>query len=424
MSDINKIQTKLSNLPDFEDLNRTLSSYYEVDSEVLQDNLTNTFNLTNFDFINLRFVNAFINAQASLYSNSFTRQLDYENQIDIDILNNALMESERYYHLFKRSAIFIDYNVDNTNYDYIRALDPTIYFVDVDTNNVYLKDGNDVLLFESVSKTKVNIYSKTIGFQQEISYYDITKSIEDNGYTYQSNLDNMPIIEVSYNRIPVALKSQLITLEENQINSISWGLFNANPKLLMQSTLETGMKPADLMPLFEQYGKTNKMVLLGQGDKLNVFDTGDITVLKDLLLVYKDIVVQKALTLGVDKNSLIASDKVESGESKKVGLSYINNIRKNYMFTFKIFDRKVIDLMEKMKYKISNYGGIVYNDIEIVRTKEDSIVYANEMYNSGYWTFEDSYAYIHQISVELASEEIKSKGLTPSNNYFLNDNDK
>ena len=423
MNDINKIQTKLSNIPDFEDLNRTLSSYYEVDSEVLQDNLTNTFNLTNFDFINLRFVNAFINAQASLYSNSFTRQLDYENQIDIDILNNALMESERYYHLFKRSAIFIDYNVDNTNYDYIRALDPTIYFVDVDTNNVYLKDGNDVLLFESVSKTKVNIYSKTIGFQQEISYYDITKSIEDNGYTYQSNLDNMPIIEVSYNRIPVALKSQLITLEENQINSISWGLFNANPKLLMQSTLETGKKPLDLIPLFEQYGKTNKMVLLGQGDKLNVFDTGDITVLKDLLLVYKDIVVQKALTLGVDKNSLIASDKVESGESKKVGLSYINNIRKNYMFTFKIFDRKVIDLMEKMKYKISNYNGIVFSDIEIVRTKEDSIIYANEMYNSGYWTFEESYAYIHQISVELAYEEIKSKGLTPSNNYFL-DNDK
>jgi len=410
-------QNKL-NLPNYEDLNRTLAAYFEVDGDTLQENLVNAFNLDEFEYINLRFLSSFINNQANLYSNTFHRTLDYEEQIDIDLLNNALQEAERYFHLFKRSAIFIDFKVEN-DYNYIRALDPTIYFIDKRTGNVFLDDGNHILLFEKLSTGVLVYFRENTGFQKFLGQYDTSKSIEENGFISTNKfLEVMPIVEWSYSRIPFAVKSQLVSLEENQITSISWGLYNANPKLLMQTVITSDMKITELSELFKAYGKVNKVVTLGSQDSMNVYDTGNISVLKDLLGVYKDIVTQKALTLGVDKNSIIVNDKVESGESKKVSLSYINSIRKNFMFSAKIFDRKVLYVMIKQLYKVSNYKGIVFEDIEIVRSKEDKISYANSMQEGGYWTFPEAYAYVHQISVDKAISDIKEKKLTPKNNFF------
>ena len=409
-------------LPDFTDLKRTLDAYYEIDRDALELVIEEKYETTSgkIMMLPLRFFKTFINEQASLFSNTFVR--DASGDFNEAELNQALMECERYFFMFKKSALYFSITedselVDDNEIIHYKALDPTIYFRDARTGYYWLKtDFHEVVMYipnEDKSYTKYKYIGEDgltifddVDFGEVLGNFDYKKDLTQQYYTMVEDIDYLPILELSDNRVLVASGNGLVDIQENYIKSASWGLFNADPKLLTQVAITTDMSNEEAKANFANLGHTTKIIKLGLTDQASVFDTGDIKVLVDLMKQYSAILEQEALVNGVDKNAIVNNNKMVSGESKKVELNYINKFRRNYFIIFANFEKLLFKNIEKLISGIS-YNGIKFLDIDLAPDPMQKVLLASEMQLKQYFNFIEAFAYVRSLTVEEAIEEIK-----------------
>jgi len=406
--------SQLKNLPNLRQLEDTLSSFLEVDGKTIQSKLNVQYPGINIDFFGVRFFRSFINQQASLFSQPFDRGLQVDTLLS-DVLTKAEQEAERYLHIFKKAAIFIDYESDDI-YESVTAIDPTLYFHDIESGSFFMADGDKTLFFNQLVCGYVELYTKDEKFSSALFAYDTDINIEEQGYESTELLKVMPLVEWSYDRILTAQANELVPLERNYIISVSWGIYNSNPKLVQHVVLSTEQSAVQVKEeLLPNFGKKSRVTVIGTTDEFNVFDTGNINVMTDLMKVYSALITQRALQLGVDKNSIVVEEKVESGEAKKVALGYVNTVRNQFIFGAKILDRKVVETMEVMGYNVSDYTGISFRPLAVVPSADDNLVYAKNMMETGFWSFEQGLSYVLDISIDDAEDQINDLGLEPYN---------
>jgi hypothetical protein len=465
---------KINNLPDFAALGVTLKSYFGTDSAILKGIIEERYSVTSSEIpmLPLRFLNRFINEKASLFSNTFERILsdtaDNDNKFSLDELTLAEMWAERYMHLFKQAALQVSFDGEKINF---LALDPTMFFYDkyadmwflkVSEDIVYLykketsvhkvgtlsddedlnKDDSNIvgeyltssvaLLTPSPNKSKVIVYKCNTGelnstleysngtlktgadFATVLENFEYDRDLAQNGFVATGEtLQDFPFVLWNYYRIDSATPNDLADLQTNYISSLSWGLFNVDPKLLTQIVVKSGESESKIRSSLKKFGRTTAIVKLGINDTVDVFDIGDISVLRDLFKTYSEILEQRALQEGVDKNAVVSQLKMESGEAKKVELGYINKARNEFKVPARLFEKQIMEILNKMFGISISYNGIIFRDIEIAPDPLQDIEYANAMLKSKYWTFPQSYAYINKMSVEKAEELIKKEGIEP-----------
>jgi len=246
----NKIS--IENIPNYTELKLCLRGYFNTDTEDINNLINQTYETLQNEIamLPLRFFSRFIDEKASLFSNSFERQIKYDtitdNEFDLDELTVAEMYAERYYHLFKKSAIKIDFDGKQAKF---LALDPTMYFYDeihkvwyikvsdtetkayvletvrADVEITQIKQGNtelstneksDLMDKNTVAKTDI---SKPEAFTKvEQNTYD-AKNSADTGYiSYNatSNLlpqDTIKVVKVYKNIEPMNFEMQLETMD-------------------------------------------------------------------------------------------------------------------------------------------------------------------------------------------------------------------
>ena len=478
----------IANVPNFKELSDALNAYYSTDKELIEDNISELYSSLSgqIPMLPLRFFHRFINEKASLFSNSFERQLKFKAEgieFDQDEMTLAEMYTERYHHLFQASATQV--NFDGSKVSFI-ALDATMYFHDVpndvwylrvsdgttyvyvkqdfkytaqgdlvaysteltpeqkgdnldrsvvhnatfnaddatqnqgitiDTNyNDYIGNTTDALLNKKVSKVVVYTTTKPTTMENLLNEMDYSKTMEENGLVTipgTDTLDDFPFVEWRSHRIKRAIPHELAKLQRDYITMLSWGFFNVSPKLLNQLIVKSGMSNDKLQEVLRNVGSSTSALKLELLDDIEVFDTGDINVLKDLFTIYSTILEQAALHEGVDKNSIVAQMRIESGEAKKVELGYINKARNNFKVPARLYERGIVNILKNV-YKLEiEYNGIVFHDLALASDPVNDLEYATAMYVNHYWTYPQSYAYVNKVTVEVAETLIEELGLTP-----------
>lgn len=475
-------------VPDFTELSEALNAYYSTDKELIEDNISALYSSLSgqIPMLPLRFFHRFINEKASLFSNSFERQLKFRAEgieFDQDELTLAEMYTERYHHLFQASATQV--NFDGEKVSFI-ALDATMYFHDVpndvwylrvtnnktyvyikqdfkytaqgdlvsydtnltpeqmgenldrsvalnttfnsddatqnqgmeyDTNyNDYIGNTTNALLNKKVTKVIVYETVKPTTMENLLDSMDYSKTMEENGLVVAEDtapLDGFPFVEWRSHRIKRAIPHELAKLQRDYITMLSWGFFNVSPKLLNQIIVKSGMNNEKLKEVLSNLGSSTSALKLELLDEIEVFDTGDITVLKDLFAIYSTILEQAALHEGVDKNAIVAQMRIESGEAKKVELGYINKARNNFKVPARLYEREIVNILKNV-YKLDiEYNGIVFHDLALASDPVSDLEYATAMYVNHFWTYPQSYAYVNKVTVEVAETLIEELGLTP-----------
>jgi len=412
---------ELKNLPKYEQLKIALKSYLAIDKARLGAIIIAAYkSIGQIETLPMRFVTSFIDQQASLFSGKIARQISgQEDIIDLDVLTDAESEAESYFHLFKKAAMFVYFDKDKDEDDNeisFQALDSTVYFNAYKQNKswYYQKEDLVTVRYTENEDKSISVYKKTgktlesvlTGDGSDIVFHDSEQWL-DAGI----EVDVMPFVEWSYKRIETAVYNDLVDLEQNYIKVVSWGIYNLEPKLLSQIAVESGMSKEELKGVLTDLGRTTKALNLGLNDKLLYVDLGDAKVLEQALTSYEKLLTQRALSLGVDKNAVIPSAKVESGTAKMIELEYINEKRNKYKLGAKIFEKEIMKIVEKMTEKSFNYGGIVFFDKTVAPTKEEVRVYADAMKGSKYWSDIQAYAFVHQLDEVQAKKKMLEHGL-------------
>ncbi len=240
------------------------------------------------------------------------------------------------------------------------------------------------------------------------SYVDLKTYEDGDKYRLIGEMQVMPFIERSKYRQLKALPNTLVKMEKSFIEVISWGWHNVKPKLLTQTGLTTQRKIEEVKKNMAGYGKTGKIIVMGQDEKLALFDMGDITVLKDAFIIKTDILSEKALEMGVSKSSIIPEKNAdESGVHAEIELEEINSVRKKKFAEARNFDRKLVALMEEMSGQDFNYEGIKFLPLEKKSDPIKDIEYANQMEVSSFFTQAEAYAYVRQITLDEAEKKIE-----------------
>jgi len=376
-------------LPNYKALQDTLDAYYENDTLGLTQMVVEKYEATSGKLLTvpLRFFRTFINEQASLYSNTFTRVAGGEfNQ---DALNQSLMDMERY----------------DTRTGY--------YWYQEDINQVvlYRTEGDQVKKYRYVGDSTVQeiaLEFRTLVLEEVLSAFNYHEDLTTQFYIFDQDLDYLPILEITQPRVRTATGNDLVTLQENYIASMSWGLFNADPKLLSQMVLNTSIGNEEAKKNFANLGLTTKAIKLQVMDTVQFMDTGDIKVLDDLITIYGKLLEQQALQKGVDKNSIINNNKMVSGESKKVELNYINKYRRNFFIQFMNFEKRLFEHIISLANGIS-YEGVQFMDIDLAPDPMEQVLLAAEMQDRKFLTFAEAFAMVRNITVEEAEQEVKER---------------
>jgi len=272
--------------------------------------------------------------------------------------------------------------------------------------NIQIKP-NELTLKNKNKNKNIKIFLIEQKLEDAVKSYVDLKTCEDK-YKPLGEMQVMPFIERSKYRQLKALPNTLVKMEKSFIEVISWGWHNVKPKLLTQTGLTTQRKVEEVAKAMKGYGKTGKVILMGQDEKLSLFDMGDISVLKDAFIIKTEILSEKALEMGVSKSSIIPQkNENESGEHAKVELEEINSIRTKKFAEARNFDRKLVALMEEMSGQDFNYEGIKFLPLEKKSDPIADIDYADKMVTSDYFTDAEAYAYVRQVTVEEAEGKIK-----------------
>jgi len=317
---------------------------------------------------------------------------------------------------------------DNTKQPIFKVLSPLDYWHEKEYWLVSNDDG--CILYKGINADNQGIqevYSSDTPYTQAIYAFDTTKD----GYGINAipneeyKLPFIPIVEWRNNDTNKAIISSVVTLERSYINQLAWGLYNSDAKLLNQLILKTDMTLDETKKtVANDYGKTTKVVKLGVGDEFGIFETGDISVLIDIMKTYKELIEQMALSKGVDVTAVVRYSQPLSGESKRWDLGYINRIRNDYKQPARIFDKKVFNLL-KFNWGIDcGWENIVFPDLDLVNDKRSDAEYASFMRTEGYWTGAEALAYVRKVDVEVAQEFMELNNLIPKVGQIVFDDEK
>jgi len=409
-------------IPRWGDLDTTMLAFLQEDGDTLQNMLNTKFKATSdtMKYAPLRFFRGFVTQKASLFNHDKDRKAD-SDLINFDSLDAQESYAEQYLHCLRRSAMIIK-KVDNVIE--FEALDATQYFH-------YVQDDRELWfiatapghtsIYTTEGETNIVLGAVNLPLSKAVESYDLDKAFDEQYqynkqlkfYTEPTELPMFPFVEWSYHRTNKAMGNELVSLEQVRITSLSWGIYNADPKLLMNIVLKTGSPNEEIKKVVKTFGRTTRVTKLGIGDDLSIFDTGDIKVLVDLQKTYNEMIVQQAVAWGVDKNAIVPSDKVESGEAKKVSLNYINDARKEHIGSAQAFDRAIFNVLKEVYNIDTNYQGISFRDLKLVIDKDTELNYAIKMRDEGFFTPEEAYAYVRKVTQEEAEERVQeTEGIT------------
>jgi len=383
------------------------------------------------------FLRAFIYNQASLYTNDFKRSILFKNQegepdfLDIDQFNDELTEVERLFHLFRRAGawIYTDTQLYGTTKIKLQALSPTEYYYATEGDNAYffLKvDNSNTLLYIANKETRVLqngvIYEIAKDLPNAVMGYDLNiEPIEQYGNLEAdepivveavSEVSTLPFVEIVMRGNEKAEENQLLELQDYYIKSISWGLYTAESKLIHTVVVGTNMDNEELQQNFANFGKSDKIIKVKVGDNLNIFDTGNIDVLMNVVKIFRELVSQKALQAGVDVGAILPQDtKVESGEARAMRMSYRNDIRKQFFHSFKAFEQELWDIIGVTFGVDVTFLNIEFKLLQPTENQADKLDYAIKMRDNGFFNQVDAYAYLFGMSYDEAEGQMQAKGL-------------
>ena len=356
------IERRNSKIPNFYDLgygnisidqislNTCMSCYFEKDIDDIISFMSVKFsNSYKIPFIPTRFFKNFIDGQSNLYINKFERVIGGRDVslIDFDEFNYSMEWVEKYFHILRQSILYIK--------------SPT-EFIPIDASNYRELDKNDYLIMSEDSYYRVN----STGVYQRL----YVENIDDN-YNFEDVLlysinGVCPIIKLCEFGVSEPQINTLVSLEYNTIADISWGVYNATPKLLTQALMKSDETLDKSNDVAGGFGRTSKMLKVGSGEDITTIDMGDLRNLIDIQSVYDSIIVQQAIRRGIDSYSVSLNPlaTVSSGESKKVELSYVNQYRKKYFRMFNKFEKQVFDTISKLFNLNLEFKKIEFYDIE------------------------------------------------------------
>jgi len=243
-----------------------------------------------------------------------------------------------------------------------QSFDPSEY-LEISKSIVLVQSGDDVIKFE-VGKSLTVCKDKDVSdFQGQYDESDFSayEGEEFNDYV----LETLPFVFIKPKRIAVPFLNPLVNIEKEFICAVSWGMYNANPKMLSQVSVGTDESKDKARQALKSFGKTFKLLTLGTNDKLGVVDMGDLKNLLDLFQSWKIIIEQRALMNGVDKNAVFVQGEMISGEAKKVEMIYINEVRKDNFSLFKKYEQDFAKKMTEMFGKQIIITDIIFEDIAL-----------------------------------------------------------
>lgn len=312
-----------------DELIKNISAYKQTDQTDIYDYVCTKYDSKGkISPIYQRFFKNFINSKANCYKNYFERVVSGNDiaLIDWDALNLAFETAERYMHISNESIIYVKSLNEFIVYDasqYKQVGDN--YYITTDKGSFVIKsDGVYQLTNQKIDNSEQSNYVEELLYQTPIS----------------------PIIKFSVG-IPVQFNS-LVQLEWDFIADLSWGVYNAGPKLLSQYIVSSDEDADKLKQSVGNLGRTTKVVKTSVNDKISMIETGDLNNLKDLVGVYNDLVKQAAVSQGVDKNGVNLMTFFESGIAKIVELSYVNDKRKEYFRIYKMAEKKMYEVLSRL----------------------------------------------------------------------------
>lgn len=323
-----KVETLNVGLQDLT-LSSCMAAYYNRDIEYLLDYISTKFtNSFNIPLIPSRFFTNFIDSQANCYTNKFERVISGQDVslIDFDELNYSLEDCERFMHVLKQSILYIK--------------SPT-EFQPIDGSNYVEIAPNDYLITTTDGKMRINstgVYSRTTDLNgQEV---DIL---------LHSTNGVCPIVKFSERGVTKPQVNILVALEYNVIADISFGVYNAAPKLLTQAVAKSDQPDDVVREGTRNFGRTTMMLKVGSEEDIVTIDMGDLKNLIDIQTIYDNIVKQTAIRLGIDSYSVsIAQKDITSGFSKLVELGYVNQYRKKYFRVYNKCEKQIFEILKQM----------------------------------------------------------------------------
>lgn len=312
-----------------DELIRNIEAYKQLDATEIYDYVCTKYDSKGkISPIYQRFFKNFINSKANCYKNYFERVVsgDDISLIDWDALNLAFETAERYMHVSNESIIYVKSLSEFVVYDasqYRQINDD--YYITTEKGSFVIKPNG---VYQNTTQKADN--SEQSNYMQQL--------------LYQTPVS--PIIKFSVG-IPVQFNS-LVQLEWDFIADLSWGVYNAGPKLLSQYIVASDEDEDKLKKATGNLGRTTKIMKTAMNDKISMIETGDLNNLKDLVGIYNDLVKQAAVSQGVDKNGVNLMTFFESGIAKIVELSYVNDKRKEYFRIYKMAEKKMYEVLSKL----------------------------------------------------------------------------
>lgn len=322
-----------------------IQAYLKTNNDYIKGKMAERFKDSNkITLKKQRFFKGFIDGMSTLYTKPFDRFTTMPEDIQ-SLLNEAMIDAEKYHNISRESLIYI------RSKDDFKAMDPSEYVLFPNESNyniVFIQSGETIYKFEAgkpVTQKQCKLDEcQSYDPKNEKDWKEIEEPINDeNGEPIDMSIKELPFIVIKHPRLEEPQFNDLVELEADRIIDISWGFYNAAPKLLTQTFIKSAKSKGEVAEMVgDDLGRRSNTVAMGQGDEIGTIDLGDLTNLKDILDAWKFLIADEALMYGVDKNKVIASNEPISGESKKVELNYINEVRDSNAPIFKKAEKNFV----------------------------------------------------------------------------------
>lgn len=331
-------------------LDTCMACYFEKDINSVMTFMNLKFvNAFKISYMPIRFFRNFIDSQSNLYTNKFERYITGKDigLIDFDEFNYSMEWIEKYYHILRESILYIE---------------STDKFTSIDASNYRELDVDDYLIRSDKTYYRVN----TTGVYERNYIKNVDNSFGFEDILLHETNGICPIVKFREYGIECPQINTLVLLEYNAISDISWGVFNASPKLLTQPVVQSDQPDDVIREGSSGFGRTSRMLKVGSGENISTVDMGDLQNLLDLKKMYGDLITEQAIRHGIDSYSVSMNPlaSISSGESKKVELTYVNQYRKKYFRMFNKFEKQVFDIMSKLFNLAITFEKIEFYDIE------------------------------------------------------------
>lgn len=344
------------------DMRQNIAAYFKVDRALKLIALRNKFKdpKGNIPLMPVDFFEGFIDSMSNLYTNPFERTSENITIEVEDVLNECMEDAERYYHISLQSIVYVKSANEFIPFD---ASEYVLYPNENDYDAVFIQDGDDHVL----------AFKKNEPVARKETTLDDCQAWEDNVVDLSTwtpispsvTFKTLPFVVIKHRRLTEPQKNELLDLEKAYIADMSWGMYNAVPKLLTQAVMKSDAAEDKTKEESDAFGRTGKMVFLDSTGELQTIDMGNLNNLKDIKTVWKEIINDKAVLYGVNKNAVAVTSELISGEAKKAELEYINARRNKFKRMFYKAERKICDISNELyntKYSVTaiNFKDILF----------------------------------------------------------------